>query len=176
MFKKYPFIVLPVRNGLLGGVLGMALALTLFFIGKHPMVIPLIVDYRLILFAVLLVFTFKEYRDYYNSSLLSFFEAMGMALIFTVAFSLVTFAVIFAIGWFRPEFVTDYINLQTLQFREYPADQVAKFGKENFEKMLVMLKATTAADLALQYVIQSFAISFFVSLILSVILRRQPKI
>jgi len=175
MFKRYPFILLPARNGMLGAVLGMALALTLFFIGKHPMVIPIYMDYRLILFGVLLVFTLKEYRDYYNKGLLSFFEGMGLSIVFTVAFSIITGAVIFAIGSLKPAFVTEYVALYSQQFRNAPPEQIEKIGKDNFEKMLVLLKETRAGDLALQYVIQSFTISFFVSLIISVILRRQPK-
>ncbi|MFT3733435.1 MAG: hypothetical protein QM776_00060 [Rhodocyclaceae bacterium] len=52
---------------------------------------------------------------------------------------------------------------------------VEGIGKENIERNLEALKATNSLELARNYFSQSYFLSFFLTIILSVILRRQPK-
>jgi hypothetical protein len=59
--------------------------------------------------------------------------------------------------------------------RSIPDDVIKRIGKDVYVRNLAALPLTKAADLALLYFWQSFLISLFLSVILSVILRRQPK-
>src|SRR5260221_6463678 len=111
MFKKYPWVAIAVRNGLLSGVVGMMMLLGLYFLGRHPFLIPPYMDFRIILFGVLLFFTLKEFRDYFQQGTLYFRQGMFMSLVFTSDFALVAFVIIWVFTILRPEFLSSYISL-----------------------------------------------------------------
>jgi len=175
MLKKYPWVTVAVRNGLIAGVVGMMMLLGLYFLGRHPFLIPPYMDFRIVLFAVLLFITLKEFRDYFQEGTLYFWQGMFMSLIFTSIFGLVAFMVIWAFAGWSPRFVGSYISLTLDQIKSIPPEIVERIGKADYERSVKALPATRGIDLALLYFWQSFAISFFISIIISVILRRQPK-
>ena len=164
-----------VRNGAIGGVLGMVLFLVLYYIGRHPLLIPAYLDFRIILFSVLIFFTLKEFRDYFQQGILFFWQGMMMSFLFTSVFALIAFLIIWSFGVWKAEFVSSYISLTLDQVRTIPPEIVKRIGKEAYEANLKALPLTRANDLALLYFWQSFVISLFLSTIISVILRRQPK-
>ena len=175
MFKKYPLVEISVRNGAIAGILGMVLFLILYYLGRHPFLIPIFLDFRIILFSVLIFFTLKEFRDYFQEGVLYFWQGMMMSLLFTIFFALIALPVIWGFGVWKTEFVSSYISLTLEQIRTIPPEIVKRIGKEAYELNLKSLPLTRASDLALLYFWQSFVISFFLSIIISVILRRQPK-
>jgi len=175
MFKKYPWVAIAVRNGLISGVVGMMMLLGLYFLGRHPFLIPPYMDFRIILFGVLLFFTIKEFRDYFQQGTLYFWQGMFMSLVFTSVFALVAFFIIWIFTVLRPEFISSYVSLKVEEIKLIPPEIVERIGKADYERVIKDLPATRGMDLAYLYFWQSFGISFFVSIIISVILRRQPK-
>ena len=175
MFRKYPWVAVAVRNGLIAGIVGMMMFLVLYFLGRHPFLIPAYMDFRIILFGVLLFFTLKEFRDYFQEGTLYFWQGMFMCLIFTAIFAFIAFIVIWAFAGLNPRFVDSYVSLTLEQIKSIPPEIVKRIGKADYERSIAALPATRSLDLALLYFWQSFVISFFVSIIISVILRRQPK-
>ena len=175
MFKKYPWVEISVRGGVIAGVLGMVLFLTLYYLGRHPLLIPVFLDFRIVLFGVLIFFTLKEFRDYFQQGILFFWQGMMMSLLFTIVFAIIGFLVIWGFGVWKTGFVSSYISLTFDQVKTIPPEIVKRIGKEAYDSNLKALPLTRANDLALLYFWQSFVISFFVSIIISVILRRQPK-
>jgi hypothetical protein len=75
----------------------------------------------------------------------------------------------------EPEFVSDYVAQFLEQAKAFPPEVIERIGKEVFERNLATLPETTAFDLAFLYFYQCFVISLFISIIISVILRRQPQ-
>ena len=175
MFKKYPWVAIAVRNGLIAGVVGTIMLLGLYFMGRHPFLIPPYLDFRIILFGVVLFFTLKEFRDYYQEGILHFWQGMFMSLVFTAVFALIGFVVIWGFAEWRPEFVRSYISLTLDQIKLIPPEIVERIGKAEYDRTVKAIPGTRAFDLAYLYFWQSFGLSFFVSIIISVILRRQPK-
>jgi hypothetical protein len=57
----------------------------------------------------------------------------------------------------------------------FSKEDIERIGKEVFERNLNQLPTTNISVLAMTYFVQGLAIGFFVSIILSVIVRRQPK-
>ncbi len=175
MFKQYPWLAIAVRNGVVAGVLGGAMLAGLFFMGRHPIVIPPYLDFRLLLFAVMLFITLREFRDYFQQGILFFWQGMFMSLVFTAVFALIASLIVYGLARLRPEFVGQYISLQLERFKAATPEDIRQIGPDQFEKVIKSLPSTTGLDLAYLYFWQSFGISFFVSIIISVILRRQPK-
>jgi hypothetical protein len=63
----------------------------------------------------------------------------------------------------------------TEYLKGFPEEDIERIGEESYQRNLESLPATNMGQIALMYIVQSFAIGLFVSIILSVILRKQPK-
>lgn len=171
-----PIVKVPAVNGLIAGVLGAILNILLFYFGKHPLLIPPYFDYRIILMGIFIFFTLKEFRDNYQDGILYFWQGLIGSFLFTTAFGLTAALIIYVFALMEPKFLEEYIRLFTEFLKAWPPEEIERLGKNAYERNLEQLPATNAFDLALQYFLQSYAIGFFISIILSVILRRQPKL
>jgi hypothetical protein len=174
MFKN-PLFRIVIRYGLMAGVLGFALLVILYYAGRHPFVIPVFFDFRILLFALVLVFSLRDYREFHNEGLLSFAQGMVGSFVLTFAYALVSSILLFAFVSWNAEFLSSFIELTLKQAKSYPVEDIERMGKETFEQGLKAIQEADAAYLAKRYFFQSFIISFFISIIISVILRRQPK-
>jgi Protein of unknown function (DUF4199) len=177
MFEKIPaWVKVATRYGLIGSAIGSLLIIVLYYIGRHPFLIPVMFDFRIILFSILLFFSLREFREYYQSGILYFWQGMLMCAIFTIVFALVTSFSIWLFATWKPEFVTEFVKLFQERSRAFPPQQIIdQIGKDAFEQTLQGLSTTKPIDMARQFFWQCVMISLFLSVIISVILRRQPK-
>lgn len=164
------------RYGVLAGIIGSAALIGLYYMGRHPFLIPVFFDFRIILFGFFIFFTLREIRDYHQEGILYFWQGVIAAFLMTLCYAIVTALVLLLFMLVVPGFLSDYISLSMQQLQSLPADVVESIGKDVYNRNLEMLPATRPVDLSLLYLLQSLMISFFISIILSVILRRQPKI
>ena len=164
---------IPTRYGFLASILGAALVGVLFYFGRHPFLIPVVFDFRIVLFALFLFFAVREFRDLSNGGVLFFWQGMITSGIFILSYSLTVSTAILILGHIEPTFVTEYIRQFTEQARSYPDVAIERIGKETFERSLKELQSTSVIDMSILYFTQCWTIGFFVSIILSVILRRQ---
>lgn len=172
---KHPLVRIPLRNGLLAGLLGTGLMIALYFMERHPMLIPPYMDFRIVLFGIFIFFTLREIREYYYAGILYFWQGMIGGFLLTIGYAAVAFAGVLIFSALTPKFLADYIRLSTEHLMSFPPEAIESLGKDAFERNLELLPATDAMDLAQLHVVQSFLISLFISIVLSVILRRQPK-
>jgi len=170
-----PIVRVSVRYGLIMGVVGFTLLLFLYYVGNHPFLIPVFLDFRVVLFAIIFSFALKEIRDYYYGGVLHFWQGMISCLLMTALFSLVASLGIYAYATNDPEFVASYIRLSMEQVSAFPSEEIERIGRDVYESGITALQGANAYFLATRYFAQSFIISFFISIIISVILRRQPK-
>ena len=171
-----PIVKVSLRYGGLAGVIGSALLIGLYYIGRHPFLIPVYIDFRIILFGVFIFFTLREIRDYHQAGILYFWQGVITSFLFTLFYAVISTLALLAFIHVVPEFLSDYVSLSIEQLRSLPPEVIESIGNDVYETNLKLLPETSAADLGLLYLIQSFLISLFLSIILSVILRRHPKI
>jgi hypothetical protein len=67
------------------------------------------------------------------------------------------------------------VEMLTNQLKSYPPEAIERIGKERYQQGLQQLPGTTGGDMARLYFRNGMIVGFFVSIILSVILRRQPQ-
>ena len=170
-----PIIIVPLKYGLIAGVLTSLLVVAFFYLVQHPFLIPVFLDFRIFIFGVFIFFTLKELRDFHYAGILYFWQGLLSSLMFTSVFALWSSGCIALFVVIEPRFLETYISLSIEQLRALPPDIVERIGKDVYERNLELLPATNGLDLAFLYFTQSFMISFFISIILSVILRSQPK-
>lgn len=170
-----PIIKVPLTNGAIAGVLGSFFLIGLYYIGRHPFLIPVYVDSRIFLFGFFIFFTLKELRDYHHGGSLYFWEGLIASFFFVISFSIISCIFIAGFGLWIPEFLSSYISLTLGALKNLPAQTIEKIGKQVYERNLMLLPSTNAFDLVILYFWQSLVIGTFISIILSVIVRRQPK-
>jgi hypothetical protein len=170
-----PLFQVPLKYGVIAGVLGTALVIGLYYMNRHPFLIPVFLDFRIFLFGVFIFFTLKEIRDFYYGGILHFWQGLMGSFIFTATFAVIAAAGIAGFILIVPDFLQSYITQSIQQLKLLPPEVIERIGKDVFERNLEVLPTTNGFDLALLYLTQSFMIGMFISIILSVILRRQPK-
>ncbi|HEX8041076.1 MAG TPA: DUF4199 domain-containing protein [Chryseosolibacter sp.] len=164
-----------VRYGVLAAIIGSCLLIGLYYLHRHPFLIPVYVDFRIILFGVFIFFTLREIKDYYQNGYLYFWQGIFASILFTSVYAIVSSLVVYVFTSAVPEFLNDYVNLSIQQLKSLPPDVIEKIGKDVYLRNMAALPSANASDLALLYFSQCFLISLFISVILSVILRRHPK-
>jgi hypothetical protein len=174
MNLKHPLVRLPLRYGTVAGVFASGALAVLYYAGVHPFLVAPFFDFRILLFALFLFFLLREARTELGDQLF-FFQAMGGAMAFLSVFSVITFVFVLAFAYADDSFLADFIDLFRKQAATFSEDVIARIGREKYEESLQALDETTPLDLALLYLRQSVTIWFFVSIIISVTLRKQSK-
>jgi Protein of unknown function (DUF4199) len=173
--KKSPLVGISLRNGIIGGILAVALLIVMYYMGPHPMLILPFVDFRILLFGVFIFFTLKEFRDTYQDGVLHFFQGMLGSFMLVMIMATVAAAGVWIFSACEPDFVADYITQGMESLKTYSKDDIDRIGKEVFDRNLALLPSTNGKALAGKHFGQSLVFGLFLSVILSVILRKQPK-
>lgn len=170
-----PFVLVMVRYGAIAGLLCIVLLVAIYYMGQHPLLIMPYLDYRILLFGLFIFFGLREFRDYNQNGILYFWQGLvGSYLVVFIAsvigaLGLIVFAKV------EPRFVTSYIDTMLQNFKAFPQESIERIGKEVYERNLKLLPSTNSTQLAITYFGQGIIIGIFISVILSVILRKQPK-
>ena len=162
------------RYGTVGGILAFGLMLVMYYTGPHPLLTSPFLDFRILLFGIFIFFTLKEFRDYHQGGILYFWQAMLGGLTVVLVASIITSLLLLIFGSYQQTFVASYIEQITVYIKSFPKEDIERIGRQTYDRNLQALPATNIYDLAQTYFIQGMAIGFFVNIILSVTLRRQP--
>ncbi len=174
-FRKSPLVTITLRYGLIAGAIIILFMIVFYYMGQHPLLVFPYLDFRIVLFGVFIFFALKEFKESHQNGILFFWQGMigSYILIFT---SMILAAVgIILFSQFEPAFVTSFIEAQLAKFQAIPQAEIDEFGKESFDRNLAAISATNGMQLAVTYFGHGIMIGLFVSVILSAILRKQPK-
>jgi hypothetical protein len=170
-----PLFKISVRYGAVSGVLAFILLIISYYLGRHPMLISPLLDFRILLFGIFTFFALREFRDLVQAGMLSFAQGMLGALIVVFISSLIASFALIGFAMWENDFVNMFIVQRMEYLKTFPKEDIERIGKEIYESNLKSLPSTNSMELAKVYFIQGSVIGFFVSIIISVILRQQPK-
>lgn len=171
--KVRPFIKVGFLYGTVAGTLTLALFIATYYLGRHPLLISPFLDFRIFLFGVFLFFALKELRDYYNAGTLFFWQAFACGAILVMVASLVAATGVYFFGTLEKHFLETYINQMTIYLKNFDEFDIERIGREPYERNLMSLPATNNLQLASTYYIQGTILGFFLTIIFSVIMRKQ---
>ena len=163
------------RYGAVSGILAFILLIISYYLGRHPMLISPLLDFRILLFGIFIFFALREFRDFYQEGLLSFAQGMLGALALVFVSSLITSFALTGFGMWEDGFVNMFISESLEYLKTFPKEDIKRIGKDIYQRNLDALPATNITALAKTYFVQGCVIGFFVSIIVSVIVRQQPK-
>lgn len=170
-----PQFVIALRYGLIGAIINIVALLVLYFIGKHPFLIPVVFDFRIFLSTVLIIFCLREIRDFVQTGILYFWQGMVYSYVLLTSLALLASTFVWIFAATNKSFIPSYIQKLLAQFTANKAVIVENVGIDAYNSQLQNLPLTSAADLAIDYFLKSMIIGLFLTIIFSVILRRQPK-
>ena len=173
--RRSPLVSISVRNGAIAGALLVVLMIALYYLGRHPLLIAPFLDFRIVTFGVFIFFSLKEFRDDYQGGELYFWQGLiGSGMLVFVA-ALVSSIGIYSFGLIDTDFVPQYIEQFIAYFQGFPKEDIEAIGKDNFERNLQGIRSTNIAQIAQDYFMKGLIIGLPVSIIMSVITRKQPK-
>jgi hypothetical protein len=160
------------RYGVVAGILSAILLILLFYTGKNPFLISPFLDFRIFVFAVFIFFALKEFRDRYQESILYFWQGLFGSFIVVMVSSILSSIGLYVFGTLEKEFLTSYVEGMTQFLKAFPAEEIERIGKDIYERNLAELPSTNILTLVITHLAQGMMIGFFISIILSVILRK----
>ncbi len=170
-----PLVKVSLRYGAIAGIIGSGLLIALYYMDRHPMWIPPYADFSIILFGLIIFFALREFRDYHQNGVLYFWQGLIASFLVTVCYAAITAVAMRLFAYAEPGFVSRYVEIGLEYLRALPAEEVDRIGRDEVARNIETLPSTDAAQFIMTYCVRSFAISFFISIILSVTLRREPK-
>ena len=173
--KPSPLVRISGRYGLFGSLVAIIAILVLYYVNRHPLLIPLAFDLRILLFALFIVFSIKDFKNF-NQKALHYWQGLAVGIITYVMIAMLAsiFIWIFA-GAFDPEFVNEYVRLSIDKLNSHKGAIIQSLGQDKYDFAIERLPHTTAGNLAFDYFLKSMPIGFILTLIISLFLRQQPK-
>lgn len=172
---QHPLVKIPFLFGLVGGLIGSLVIGVLFYMGKHPFLVPVIFDFRIVIYAMFIFMTLKIVRDNYLQGSLFFGQGMVASYVFLITAGLVGALTTFGLGLWQTDFITSYIAGMQQQLATSKEEFIKEVGASAYAQQLNKLAQTSAFNLAADYFLKSLFIGLFLTIVISVILRKQKQ-
>jgi hypothetical protein len=163
------------RYGALAGVLVPVFFMLLFYLGRNPFLVAPFLDFRIFLFGIFIFFAMKEFRDYHQGGLFYFWQGLFSGFIVVVFSSLIGALGLWVFGRLEPRFLTSYIEGRMAYYKTFAPEDIERVGKEAFERNLLETPNTDITGLVMTHFVQGMVLGFFVTLVLSVVVRRTDQ-
>ena len=172
---KNPLVILSVKYGAAAAFLLMALFIALFYMGKHPINIS-VLDIRFLILPLFMAIAMKDFRDNKNEKSLHFWQGLsvGAIVFFTIGILISLFIIVFSI--IDPDFLQMYIDDRIALIVDHRDAFVEQLGEVTVQEQLEKLPLTTSFNLAIDYFVRTIAIGLILNILISIILRKQPKL
>jgi len=176
--NRIPVLVrIPLKFGFVSALLSIILMWTLYSFGRHPNLLPLYFDSRIILLLIFIYFAIREYKEYHNNGMLHYWEGMALGIMTYVVMGLLGALFILVYDNFDASFVTSYVTGAregAEKFRDELINgaQPVKMSEEEFNRHMVALSNTTAWVLAKDYFIKTCFLGLFMPFVYSAFFRK----
>jgi hypothetical protein len=174
MFQN-PLLKVPFRYGVIGGLLGCVVIASLYYMGRHPFLLPVIFDFRIVIFSVFIFLCLKEVRDFYQQGNLLFWQGMIGSYVFVGTSAVIGSVFTWCLAKWDAHFLPSYITKLQEQMKNFQKQIEESVGVEAYQQQLTKLPDTSALDLAGDYFLKSLIIGLFLTIIISVLLRKQTQ-
>lgn len=171
---KNPLFAVPVKYGLFAGLIAIVMFCVLYFLDLNPFVESRILD--IVLIPIFLFFAIREFRDYKNQKVLHYWQGMTVGVVTYVLMAAISaFFILFFVELLAPDALTDYVDDRIALMVDSKQEIVSQLGQDTYDESIEKLKSTSAYTLALDDLMKKSIIGLMLTIMISIILRRQPK-
>lgn len=145
------------------------------YLGANPLIDLTHLFFDVIIIGVFIFFTQKDYKTNVYDGYLHFWQGMTLGFfVYTVVAAV--FALFLATYlWLDPDVLPAYKASATAFLSEKRDVYVEQFGEEGFQVQLDGIELVTATDLWVSSAVKKIIAGFFVTPVISIILRKKPK-
>ena len=171
-----PIIKIPVKYGAVASLLLLALFIILFYSGKHPLGIPIVLDIRIVILPLFMFLATKEFKDRHNEGTLHFWQGLTINTIIGLTIALLMAVSIMLFIAVDPDFFNQFLT-HAMEFAESRKELV----HDESELLIIQeqidnLPFTRPYYLAIDYFLKTLPFTLVWSLIISILLRKQPNL
>lgn len=146
-----------------------------YLLGSDPLIDLSHLIFDLILFGLFIFFTEKEFKSYQNGGILHFWQGMTMGFVVYTLGTLIFILLLITYFNIFPDAVINYKESATNFLLERGDLYKEQYGEEGLNEQLELIQATTIWDLVLSAGLKKLLAGFFITPVISIILRKQPK-
>jgi len=169
-----PLLLVPFRYGGLGLLFNIAALVVLFLIGRHPLLLNPVLDARIPLYALIIFASFKAFKDNYNKGIMHFWQGLAMGIVAYLIMAVGTSIFIYIVGSVESTgFLAEYIRIASGQLEANKELFIESIGEKTYNETMYQLPLTRPVHLALDYLLKSTPIGLFLTLLLSILMRRK---
>lgn len=166
--------------GKYGAVAGVILAIALivlYYLDRHPLMIKIWYDLRILIFILFIFFAIKEFKEDVNKRILHFWQGLSISIIvYSLAAFIASIVIWIFAKWIDPGFVQSFIDLSIEGLQRDKELIIESLGERRFNAAIENLPSTTAGNLAFDYFLKSFPIGLLLTLIITLFMRSNPKL
>jgi len=171
-----PLVRIAGKYGAIAGIVLTAGLIGIYFAGKHPLLINILFDLRILVFLLFIFVTLREFRDEYNNKILHFWQGLYAGIVVYISASFITSLLLWMFAsWIEPDFVSSFIDQSIANLEENKEMIIESLGQENYSGAVEGLPSTTAGNLAFDYFLKSMPIGFILTLITTIIMRNKTR-
>ena len=171
-----PLLLVPFRYGAIGLAFNIAAIVVLYLIGRHPLLLNPILDARIPLYALIIFASFKTFKDNYNNGVMHFWQGLTMGIIAYLIMAVGTSIFIYIISSIKStNFLAEYIRIATGQLEMNRDIFIEKIGQKTYDGTMAQLPLTRPVHLALDYLLKSTPIGLFLTILLSILMRKKSS-
>src|SRR5690242_2176359 len=113
MKKPSPIISIGIQWGVLAGALTIVFLISMFYVGRHPLMISPFMDFRVLLFGVCIFFSLREFRESHQGGALYFWQGMVGGFILVIIAATIASVLLLVFCAFESSFIAEYIKAMT---------------------------------------------------------------
>ena len=170
---KNPILKVAIKFGLIGGLLAVALFITLYALDQNPLLSTKKIPFGIILIPLLVFFSIKEFRDYFNGRELRFWQGIVTGFVNFLIIALISSVFIFVfLSAYDQELLQDLINFNIINFERNKEGFIETFDETTYNNVLADIRKTTVHHIALDDFTRKMLIGFISTFIISIFLRK----
>ncbi|MBN3584554.1 DUF4199 domain-containing protein [Algoriphagus aestuarii] len=159
--------------GILGGVLGLISFFALSFLKEDPTTLNLIFGYVIVPISVFLAL--KYFKDYGNQGYLSFAEGMSVGFVTYMFIAAISFSGIWLVLSVDSSLFEIIKSSKMNTLAESKESIVSQVGENSFQATMESVGNMVKSDIALNDAIWKIVPGLFFTIIISIILRKNPN-
>ncbi len=168
------FLRIALKYGLTGALLNMIALTVLLRIDAHPVMSNMLAGALVVILFVF--FAIKEFRDIYNQKQLHFWQGLLLGTATYLVIAVISSSYYFVyLSYVDTEVLLQIKQIQE-EFMEMSKEEMVKErGEEWYDETYLLIEQISVGDLAWDNFIRKVGFGIFVTIIISVILRKVPK-
>ncbi len=145
------------------------------FLGANPLIDLTHLFFDVIIIGVFIFFAQKDYKTNYYEGYLHFWQGMTLGFFIYTVVAVIFAGFLAAYLWLDPTVLPAYKESATAFLSGKRDIYVEQFGEEGFQVQLDGIELVTAMDLWVSSAVKKIIAGFFVTPVISIILRKKPK-